>query len=313
METVIFGLCRISASTSFSLFSTCTTDPFLLHLLSISGAAAVVCLDLFQRGSPPSVLHEERREVLNALATLRSLSSFSSIAARGAGLIDNLLTEESRLPPIPSVAGTTYRTNGFGGQGEGENDERMSKKRKTGDDLAPIYPPQHLTSPPSPARNRASLSNLLVSPDANTSLFHPSGLVGANGRSASPSSSAHPHLHFHPHHHFDSSFATFDDSPAPASLPPMSSFDHYPHHTSTASNGGGGMKTPNGLGLVDEVPLPSSFMSAFVEAGTSYSSLYFSSAVKLTFPTYSQASTLSTAPLPLPLPVYRGLTSGREH
>ncbi|GAA5863002.1 hypothetical protein JCM1840_002351 [Sporobolomyces johnsonii] len=65
----------------------------------ISAAASVVCLDLFQRGSAPAVLTEQRIEVLAALTTLRSMSSFSAIAARGVALIENLLAEETKLPP----------------------------------------------------------------------------------------------------------------------------------------------------------------------------------------------------------------------
>ncbi|GAA5862814.1 hypothetical protein JCM8547_006557 [Rhodosporidiobolus lusitaniae] len=132
----------------------------------ITGAASVVCLDLFQRGSPPEVLHEERREVLTAFSTLRFLSSFSAIAARGAALIENLLSEESRLPPIPSSLETA--------------DEHPTKKRRlNGVD-------SHLTTPPSPlpSGSRASLSNLLVSAEDDT--LSPSGLVF--GRSTSPSS-----------------------------------------------------------------------------------------------------------------------------
>ncbi|GAA5879317.1 hypothetical protein JCM3774_006432 [Rhodotorula dairenensis] len=64
----------------------------------ISAAAAVICLDLFQRASPAETLREERAEVETGLATLRRMAAFSGIASRGAMLIQNLLEEEAKLP-----------------------------------------------------------------------------------------------------------------------------------------------------------------------------------------------------------------------
>ncbi|KAM0748591.1 hypothetical protein T439DRAFT_358473 [Meredithblackwellia eburnea MCA 4105] len=61
----------------------------------ISAAASVVCLDLFQSGSQPRVLEEERAEVKRALAALRTSSS--AIAVRGVALIESLLSEEAKL------------------------------------------------------------------------------------------------------------------------------------------------------------------------------------------------------------------------
>ncbi|GAA5932927.1 hypothetical protein JCM1841_005195 [Sporobolomyces salmonicolor] len=84
----------------------------------ISAAASVVCLDLFQRGSAPASLTEQRIEVLEALTALRSMSSFSAIAARGVALIENLLAEETKLPSRPGTA------NGAG------FDERATTKRR---------------------------------------------------------------------------------------------------------------------------------------------------------------------------------------
>ncbi|GAA5831778.1 hypothetical protein JCM11251_003876 [Rhodosporidiobolus azoricus] len=134
----------------------------------ISAAASVVCLDLFQRGSPPSILHEERREVLTALSTLRACSSFSAIAARGAALIDNLLAEESRLPPIPPV--------------DQESSGPAAKRRRIEHDIASSLPAptSPLESGGIPHHSRggvpASLSNLLASPAIAPGL-PPNGLV----------------------------------------------------------------------------------------------------------------------------------------
>ncbi|GAA5980410.1 hypothetical protein JCM10908_001645 [Rhodotorula pacifica] len=66
----------------------------------ISAAASVICLDLFQRTSSPQTLRDERAEVEIGLATLRRMASFSGIASRGTALIQNLLEEEAKLPPI---------------------------------------------------------------------------------------------------------------------------------------------------------------------------------------------------------------------
>lgn len=65
---------------------------------SISAAACVVLLDLFQRaGSSSASLNEERSEVLGALSALESMQETSSVARRGVALITNLVTEEGRL------------------------------------------------------------------------------------------------------------------------------------------------------------------------------------------------------------------------
>lgn len=76
---------------------------------SISAAAAILCLDLFQRASPAETLREERAEVETGLATLRRMASFSGIASRGAALVQNLLEEEAKLPsPPPSAAAVAH-------------------------------------------------------------------------------------------------------------------------------------------------------------------------------------------------------------
>lgn len=74
---------------------------------SISAAASVVCLDLFQRGSSKIILDAERQEVQAALVTLRNMEAGSPIAARGVALIENLLAEESRLVANPSLLAST--------------------------------------------------------------------------------------------------------------------------------------------------------------------------------------------------------------
>ncbi|GAA6043554.1 hypothetical protein JCM8097_001220 [Rhodosporidiobolus ruineniae] len=194
----------------------------------ISAAASVVCLDLFQRGSSPSILHEERREVLSALSTLRFLSSFSAIAARGAALIDNLLTEEARLPPIPPFSPSSA-------------DHPPSAKKRRVDPVAAAaahLPP--LASPPSPLRpgNRAALANLLGPPSSAADFSAtPSGLVFPSTSSAA-------------------------DTNAPWSLPPTGRTALDPKLT--AAGGFDGLSA--GLGLVDG-ELPASFMHAFLESG----------------------------------------------
>ncbi|BGP36974.1 hypothetical protein JCM10449v2_000878 [Rhodotorula kratochvilovae] len=127
------------------------------HSRSISAAASVVCLDLFQRGSPVPTLVEERSEVLSALGTLRRMSSFSAIAARGAGLIENLLAEEHKLPPLPLPTSPPYAPT--------------AKRRRTSDAGE---------SDARPPTSAASLANLLASPEARF-------LPPAAGHSASPS------------------------------------------------------------------------------------------------------------------------------
>jgi len=137
-----------------------------LHRYSISAAASVVCLDLFQRGSPTSILLAERDEVVAALSTLRSMTSFSAIAARGAALIENLLAEEAKLPALP----TSPRSS--------------TKRRRIDADAAPA--PAH----PQQQSSATSLAKLLASPLAGGhASLEPSGLVFAPGSASSPSSS----------------------------------------------------------------------------------------------------------------------------
>ncbi|GAA5890179.1 hypothetical protein JCM8208_002726 [Rhodotorula glutinis] len=139
----------------------------------ISAAASVVCLDLFQRGSPTSILAAERAEVVAALSTLRGMTSFSAIAARGAALIENLLAEEAKLPAFKP---TSPRSS--------------TKRRRTDADAEPASVHHAHGQQQSSA---ASLAKLLASPLAGA---HPSleasGLVFAPGSSSSPSSSASP-------------------------------------------------------------------------------------------------------------------------
>ncbi|SCV68446.1 BQ2448_567 [Microbotryum intermedium] len=68
----------------------------------IGSAASFVCLDLFQRGSDKTTLKEERKEVRQALEVLRGMRSLSATASRAVDLVENLLTEESRLQDIAS-------------------------------------------------------------------------------------------------------------------------------------------------------------------------------------------------------------------
>ncbi|GJN91799.1 hypothetical protein Rhopal_004822-T1 [Rhodotorula paludigena] len=141
----------------------------------ISAAASVVCLDLFQRGSPISTLVEERDEVYGALATLRRMSSFSAIAARGAALIDNLLAEESRLPPLsPLEDGTRPSTA-----------ERDPKRRRT-DDGEAFHQHQLGTGGLPGTSVGGSLANLLVSPSVGGSGATPSGVVFPAATQISP-------------------------------------------------------------------------------------------------------------------------------
>lgn len=140
-----------------------------MHRYSISAAASVVCLDLFQRGSPTSILLAERDEVVAALSTLRSMTSFSAIAARGAALIENLLAEEAKLPALP----TSPRSS--------------TKRRRIDADAAPA--PAH----PQQQSSATSLAKLLASPLAGGhASLEPSGLVFASGSASSPSSSTSP-------------------------------------------------------------------------------------------------------------------------
>ncbi|GAA5918047.1 hypothetical protein JCM6882_008155 [Rhodosporidiobolus microsporus] len=200
----------------------------------ISAAASVVCLDLFQRGSSPVVLHEERQEVLTALSTLRLCSSFSAIAARGAALIDNLLTEESRLPPIPPLS-------------QEDEHDRAAKRRRVEDDIASSLPA------PTPLKHDgisvsaggggpASLSNLLASPSVAPGLL-PNGLVFGSGAGGESPTGAGPSRGL-----ADSPFAL-----------------GTPFGQGVGVGVDGGMSAPNGLGLVEE--LPPSFLHAFLDSG----------------------------------------------
>ncbi|BGP12943.1 hypothetical protein JCM10213v2_000860 [Rhodosporidiobolus nylandii] len=198
-----------------------------------SAAASVVCLDLFQRSSLPSVLHEERSEILSALSALHSMSSFSAIAGRGAALVENLLSQERRLPPIPSPFFDDGRPS--------------AKKRRVDHDTSPSLPSAAAFSPtPTPrSTGPASLSNLLASPTVSPARL-PNGLVFPG--SASPS------------------LVGLDSSPifACQAETPNSGFQSSSVREGLLEGGRCRLSQPNGLGLVDELP---PFLSAFLESG----------------------------------------------
>ncbi|GAA6005668.1 hypothetical protein JCM10207_005289 [Rhodosporidiobolus poonsookiae] len=206
----------------------------------ISAAASVVCLDLFQRGSSPSVLHQERDEIHTALSTLRSLSSFSAIASRGAALIENLLHEESRLPPLPPRSSDGLAADDL---------SRSTKKRKLSQSLPGSTEFGRMSKllardeAHTPSGNRASLSHLLTSPGVTPGLT-PNGLVfpappGVDGLDTSPFSTS----------------SALDGGEGIAFRDPFAG--------ATGREGDLGM--PNGLGLVDD--LPPSYVSAFLHSG----------------------------------------------
>ncbi|GAA5902032.1 hypothetical protein JCM6882_000173 [Rhodosporidiobolus microsporus] len=200
----------------------------------ISAAASVICLDLFQRGLSPLVLDEERQEVLTALSTLRLCSSFSAIAARGAALIDNLLREESRLPPFPPLS-------------QEDEHNRAAKRRCVKDDIASslpaLTPLKHDSiSVSAGGGGPASLCNLLASPSVAPGLL-PNGLVfGSGAGGESPTGGGPPR--------------GFADSPFALGTP---------FGQGVGVGVDGGMSAPNGLGLVEE--LPPSFLHAFLDLG----------------------------------------------
>lgn len=125
-------------------------------LLSISAAAAVVCLDLFQRASSTETLAQERSEVQTALTTLKQMSTFSAIARRGASLIENLLEEESKLPPCADS--------------DAEAGRPAKRRRRTGGE-GPTLAAAPVLSGPSPMASRSPgfLPTVLVSPPSNHS------------------------------------------------------------------------------------------------------------------------------------------------
>lgn len=131
---------------------------------SISAAASVICLDLFQRNSPAETLREERAEVEIGLATLRRMASFSGIASRGAALIQNLLEEEAKLPALETAA----------------NEARPSKRRRLSAGAPTDIPVSHHDAP----RHRQEAAALQTAPSAPSGGFLPTVLL------ASPSSSA---------------------------------------------------------------------------------------------------------------------------
>ncbi|BGO96809.1 hypothetical protein NBRC10513v2_000745 [Rhodotorula toruloides] len=121
----------------------------------ISAAASLVCLDLFQRLSPPYILVAEREEVVSALDALRRMASFSAIASRGAALLSSLLLEESKLPPIVVLAR----------QAE-DGEERPTKKQRTSSAPTPATADPALTPNPATSVSSASLAHLLATPPA---------------------------------------------------------------------------------------------------------------------------------------------------
>lgn len=139
----------------------------------ISAAASLVCLDLFQRISPPAILVAEREEVVTALDALRRMSSFSAIASRGAALLSSLLLEESRLPPIAVPA-----------RQADEGEERPSKKQRTNSAPTPATADSAQTPHSAPAVSSASLAHLLATPPAPPFAL-PSGIVVASPSPAS--------------------------------------------------------------------------------------------------------------------------------
>ncbi|SCZ90384.1 BZ3500_MvSof-1268-A1-R1_Chr1-3g01956 [Microbotryum saponariae] len=100
----------------------------------IGSAASFVCLDLFQRGSDKATLKEERREVRQALEVLRGMRSLSATASRAVDLVEDLLTEESRLQdnasPRPSAhSGTSTLKRKRDTHQGGSNHRQGSLKR----------------------------------------------------------------------------------------------------------------------------------------------------------------------------------------
>ncbi|BGP29026.1 hypothetical protein JCM10296v2_000762 [Rhodotorula toruloides] len=139
----------------------------------ISAAASLVCLDLFQRISPPAILVAEREEVVSALDALRRMSSCSAIASRGAALLSSLLLEESRLPPI--VVPTRQAEDGV---------ERPTKKQRTSSAPTPAAAGPAQTPNPPPAVSSASLAHLLATAPAPPFPL-PSGIAVASPSPAS--------------------------------------------------------------------------------------------------------------------------------
>lgn len=99
MDPPSFGCGRSRIMASRSLFDyVCNLADHPLP--TVTAAACIILLDLFQRaGSASSAipLHEERGEVEGALTALQSMQEVSSVAKRGVALISTLLVEERRL------------------------------------------------------------------------------------------------------------------------------------------------------------------------------------------------------------------------
>jgi hypothetical protein len=168
----------------------------------ISAAASVVCLDLFQRISPPAVLVTEREEVVGALGALRRMSSFSAIAQRGEALLSSLLLEESRLPPI--VVPTL--------QSDQDEEQPVKKQRTspasettgtTGTSAA------QASSSSAPSVSSASLAHLLATPPEFTVP------LPSDTAAAAPSAVPHPPLSLTPAQDFFESdiLGLLDDLP----------------------------------------------------------------------------------------------------
>jgi hypothetical protein len=110
-------------------------------------------------------LRAERAEVEIGLATLRGMASFSGIASRGTALIQNLLEEEAKLPPLETA-----------------NEARPGKRRRLSETPTDI-PVSHHGAP----RHRQEAAATLQTGPSAPSGFLPTVLL------ASPSSSATAH------------------------------------------------------------------------------------------------------------------------
>lgn len=238
----------------------------------VAAGASIVALDLFQRGSPKAVLDEERDEIRAAEKALREMSEWSSIAARGCALIENLLAEEARLgeqPPAPVV---------------------VKKKRKAAVD-GPGPGPSNRMSDFTHAAKRVSLGGSSAASQASTTSPGASlagSLIGpaptGSTHLSPPASYAHPSLAPSPRYGGAFSPATHPTAAAPEA----SAFD--------GSAGGYSFPLPSSL--------PEEFLSVFLTAGELSPRLGFASSIrkiaKLTPPPLfaAQASIRSTAPSP---------------
>lgn len=102
----------------------------------IAAGAAIVALDLFQRGSPKDVLDEEREEIRRAEGALRKMSAWSAIAQRGCALIENLLMEEAKLPE--GDRGPSKKRRRTEGATPGGSAKRLSISSSAGSYPSPI-------------------------------------------------------------------------------------------------------------------------------------------------------------------------------